>query len=56
MAADVFNSLDVLNMILRESNSNIFYANEKISAFVRKVLGFACILLVSKNKSFSGGI
>lgn len=35
--ADIFYHLYVLNMTLRGSNTNIFYASDKISAFMRKL-------------------
>ncbi|KAL4104409.1 hypothetical protein QTP88_019710 [Uroleucon formosanum] len=45
--ADIFDRLNILNLSLQGSNTNMFYASDKVNAFVRKLDLF--ISQVSKN-------
>jgi hypothetical protein len=45
--ADIFDRLNILNLSLQRSNTIMFYASDKINAFVRKLDLF--ISQVSKN-------
>ena len=35
--ADIFDRLNILNLSLQGSNTNMFYASDKVNAFVRKL-------------------